>query len=795
MQADAEGRASVYQAGQSITINKYGGDSEVRQAAVVMPVSPDAEGQATALLGRDQPSTALLALLKPDRPASAGTGVSVISGLAGVGKTALARHVASMALGRGWFTAAVFTDLHGYDPDPRARVVPAQLFSSLLRALGVSAIQIPTSSSEQAASYHQFLASMASHGQRILLIFDNVSSPAQVSELLPGAAIHRVIITSRHTLGELDNVELLELNTLHQGEAVAVLTEVLRHRDPADLRISRYPREAEKLAQLCGCLPLALRITGALLADDPTLPLADLVGDLADAKTRLDGLVYGERAVSAAFDLSWQHLLERDEQAAQLFLRLSINPGPEISSEAAAALVDRPPQLARRWLRVLRRGHLIEPGAGVGRWRMHDLLQLYADGLRRLQGSSDYPAAVKRLLRYYLATTDAAKNQVLDLPQQRESKLFAGRDDALAWLDVERPNLTGAVLLAVEAGYQGLAVDLSLALSTFLRLRRHFGDYVVTATAGVRAAGLLGDPRREAIAVSNLGLAPQEAGLTDEVLASHRRDCLMYRESGDRNGEAWALTNLGAVLWAMGRFDDVIDTAEQAGRIFGDLGDGPHQAWSLTMLGLALQRAGQTDRAIDAHEQACAIFRQALDPNSEAWSLTNLGASLRAAKRFDEAINVGRQANAIFREADDRTGVGATLVNFGAALGGLRRYDEAVQVLHEACRIFHEVGDRQREATALSKLGIALRDLGHFDEGIEAHKQAHATFRGVGDRYGEATSLTELGVALREAHLIPEAYRHWERAVEAFQEIGASDDAERVRSMIAEAEDDPGSLG
>jgi tetratricopeptide (TPR) repeat protein len=796
MQANAEGRASVYQAGQSITINQYGGDSEVRQAAVVMTLSPDAEGQATVLLGRDQARAALLALLKPLESTSANTVVSVISGLAGVGKTALARHVASTALGRGWFTAAVFTDLHGYDPDPQARVLPAQLFSPLLRALGVSAIQIPSSSSEQAASYHQLLASMAIHGQRVLLLFDNVSSPAQVSALLPEARIHRVLITSRHTLGELDNVGLLELDTLHRSEAVALLAEVLRQRDPTDLRISQCPQEAAELARLCGYLPLALRITGALLAEDPTLPLADLVGELAEAKTRLDGLVYGERSVSAAFDLSWQYLLDRDELAAGLFLRLPINPGPEISGEAAAALADRSPQLTRRVLRVLRRGHLIEPGTSAGRWHMHDLLWLYADGLRRLQDSSDYPAAVNRLLRYYWATTEAAKNQMLDLPEQRESKSFAGRDEALAWLDVERPNLTGSVILAAEAGYQDLAVDLSLALSTFLRLRRHFDDYVVTATAGAKAATLLGDPRREAMAVSNLGLAlaPQEAELTDEVLASHRQKCVMYRESGDRKAEAWALTNLGAALWAVGRFDDVIDAAQQASRIFGELGDSSGEAWSLTMLGLALQKAGQTDKAIDAHERASAIFRRATDHNGEAWALTNLGASLRAAKRFDEAINVGKQANVIFREADDGSGVGATLVNLGVALGGLRQYEEAVQALQQACKIFREAGDRQREATALSKLSIALLDLGHLAESIEAHKQAQATFQGVGDRYGEASSLTELGIALREAGMIPDAHRRWERAVKLFQEIGASGDAERVRSMIAETKGDSGSL-
>jgi tetratricopeptide (TPR) repeat protein len=793
MQADARGRARVYQAGQSIVIHNYG-DDDVRQAAVVVPLSAAAaESQAAVFLGRDQEIASLLNLLEPPPAASANTIVSVISGLAGVGKTALVRHTASLALARGWFTAAVFTDLRGYDPDPQVRVAPEQLFSSMLRAFGVSAVEIPTSSSEQATSYHQLLASMASRGHRVLLVLDNVSGPTQVSGLLPDAPIHRVLITSRHTLGELDNIGLLELDTLSESEAVAVLMEVARQRGPGDVRISRDRQKAEELVRLCGCLPLALRITGALLAEDPDLPLADFVGDLTDTKTRLEGLVYGERAVSAAFDLSWQHLLERDEQAAKLFVWLPINPGPEISSEAAAALIGRSRQLTRRWLRVLRRGHLIEPGTSSGRWRMHDLLRLYAGGLGRLGPSDDYSAAVDRLLRYYLAATDAAKNQVFDFPQQG-SRLFTDGEEALTWLDIERPNLTGTVLLAAEAGYQDLAVDLSLALSALLRLRRHFDDYVVTATAGARAAGLLDDPRRHAAAVSNLGLAPQEARLADEILASHQRDLTRCREAGDRSGEAWALVNLGTVLWTMGRYHDAIDIAQRTSKIFGELGDSLHEAWSLTMLGLALQKAGWTDRSIEAHEQACAIFRQAADQNGEAWSLNNLGDSLRAAKRFDEAIEVGQRASAIFREVGDRSGEGATLVNLGVALRGLRKFDEAVQALQQACKVFQEAGDRQREAGALGNVGITLRDMGRLDESIKAHEQARVIFRGIGDKHGEASSLTELGVALREARLASEARRHWTDAIEVFQEIGASDDAERARKLVAESEDDRRSL-
>jgi Mrp family chromosome partitioning ATPase len=274
MHGDATGHGNVYQAAQSITIN-YGEDSnvrqasELRQAAVVVQLSAAGEDREGVFVGRDQLIAAIMTRLDPAKPSPADTVVSVISGLAGVGKTALARHAAALALDRGWFTAAVFADFHGYDPDSQSRVVPAQLFASILRTLGMSPNQIPISSSEQAADYHSMLSSMATAGQRVLLLFDNVSSSAQVKELLPETRAHRVLITSRHILGDIDNVGILELDTLPPGEAIDVLTEVLRERHPGDLRISQCPDDAGDLARLCGYLPLALRISGALLAEDP----------------------------------------------------------------------------------------------------------------------------------------------------------------------------------------------------------------------------------------------------------------------------------------------------------------------------------------------------------------------------------------------------------------------------------------------------------------------------------------------------------------------------------------------
>ena len=77
-------------------------------------------------------------------------------------------------------------------------------------------------------------------------------------ELALGAAI----VTSRERLSELD-ARLLDLGALPAEAAVELLDRALRLREPADTRVTAEPEHARRLAELCGGLPLALRIVAA----------------------------------------------------------------------------------------------------------------------------------------------------------------------------------------------------------------------------------------------------------------------------------------------------------------------------------------------------------------------------------------------------------------------------------------------------------------------------------------------------------------------------------------------------
>ncbi|MGH8917903.1 MAG: AAA family ATPase, partial [Actinomycetes bacterium] len=241
-------------------------------AAAVMPLTAEGEPSSGRLVGRDRELAALLALLDPRLDLRVGALASVVvSGMAGVGKTALAAHAARAAVRRGWFPGgALVIDLHGYDPDPAAQVPPKRVYASLLRTPDPSlpVAELPATVEEQASAYHHLLSQLDQLSRPVLLVLEGAGSTDQVTGLLPAGRAHRVLITSRLALGELPGARRLEVDVLASELAV----ELLGARRPGDTRLGADPAAAAALVRLCGHLPLALRIIAVLLADDPARP-------------------------------------------------------------------------------------------------------------------------------------------------------------------------------------------------------------------------------------------------------------------------------------------------------------------------------------------------------------------------------------------------------------------------------------------------------------------------------------------------------------------------------------------
>jgi hypothetical protein len=219
-----------------------------------------------------------------------------------------------------------------------------------------------------------------------------------VRPLLPGLPGCLVLVTSRRRLKGLDDARSMSLGLLSEPEAVALLRAVAgADRVPAD---GPLPGE---IARLCGCLPLALRIAGALLRHRPARSLGQLAERLRDQGGRLASLSDGERDLGAVFDLSYATL---DADHGLLLRRLSLIPGPDADAYAAAALNACGPGAAAGLLEDLVDHNLLIAHA-PGRYRLHDLVRAHAHALAASDPADDRDAALDRLLYYYAHSAGA----------------------------------------------------------------------------------------------------------------------------------------------------------------------------------------------------------------------------------------------------------------------------------------------------------------------------------------------------------------------------------------------------
>lgn len=657
-----------------------------------------------------------------------------VAGLAGVGKTELVVQVATRALREpDWFPGGVlFVDLFGYDPE--RRLSPEQALDGFLRALGIPGEHIPSGLQDLQRLYRSALAAFIEQGRRILVVIDNASSADQAAPLLPTDGITAVLITSRHTL-DID-ARLHDLNVLDTDASIALLHQaLLQARGPADMRVQETPEAAAVIADLCAGLPLALRIAAALLADAPTRPLTSLAQALRTEHSRLDRLRREDRAVRAAFDLSYQQLRTA---SARLFRLYPLNAGPDLSTESAAALADVDAFTAEEILQDLNRAHLIETfGSAWGRWRMHDLVRLYATDHLKQEGRETLITARSRLLERYRTLASAASTHLTSDSDCPPSLLFTDREKALEWLENERANLVATVTTAHETGAAATAASLAFSLAGFFEQHRYFTDWTaVTATA-----------------------------------------LAILQQAGDYQNAGRAMVHLGIAQRELRQFDAAVLLLQTAADAFAEAGDGHGRAMALDALGVARRETREYDECTNAHTTAAAIFSEIQDLRGQARALNNLGSALREMCQPGKAIPVLSQALSIMRATGDNRGDAMTMVNLGAALRETGKFEQAVTLYGEAIPHLRETHDRHGEALALHNRGDALQHMERFSEAIDDHRQAADFFQNSQDYHHLAKALASLAGAYSGDEQHSTAAEISAKAVEIQRQLAHADPA------------------
>jgi DNA-binding SARP family transcriptional activator/tetratricopeptide (TPR) repeat protein len=621
------------------------------------------------------------------------TRVVVLAGKPGVGKSALAVHLAHR-LGDGHFPdGQLYCDLGGSRTEPTSAV---DVLGRFLRALGVPGEAIPDRADERAEMYRHLLAR-----RRILVLIDDAAGEAQVRPLLPGSGSSVVVVTSRARLTGLAGARVCDVDVFDSDEAVGMLASVVG----VD-RVAAEPAAAEALIRLVGRLPLALRIVAARLGARPHWSLAWMLERLSDERRRLDELAHGEMMVRASLALTYDGL---EPRARRLLALLGVLDGLSFPNWVAAALLDADYLDAADLLEVLVDAQMVEVAAmditGSPRYKLHGLIRLFAREQLERHEDESRAAAIGRVAGGWLALTDAAHRRIYGgdftvlhgaAPRRDPWPSYAERvlADPLAWLESEHANLCSMVSLTADAELDEHCWDLTASLVTLFEARCYFDDWEKTHRTALDAVQRRDNRRGVAVLRCSLGslhLSRRQLDLAEVELLAAAAEFAGLEES---HGMALALRNLALLDHIRGANDEarVRYTAALSGfRAAGDLVGQAHVLGQIAQLELD---RGEAAAAGEYLADALAICQEVGSHRVEVQIRYKLSELMLRDGRPAEAREVLVGLLHVVREWGDIVGESRILRRLGQVTVRLGQADVAEQLLTEALVACEQTMDR-----------------------------------------------------------------------------------------------------
>ncbi|MER7930604.1 NB-ARC domain-containing protein [Streptomyces sp. NPDC096057] len=608
--------------------------------------------------------------------------VVIISGPPGCGKTTLALKAAA-DLAVDFPDGSLVVDLHGVE----GPMDTTEALLKLLKTLGVSDRRLAQEDAQGRAGLLRALLGE----RRCLVVLDNARDEGQVRALLPSRGRSLVLVTSRRPLTGLADVGRLALLELAPDEAVELLRRILGAE-----RADAEAQAVVRVAELCGRLPLALRVAGNWLTARSGWSVDHLVRRLADEERRLAALAAGDVRVEAAFELSYRQLTG---QAARLLRLLSLVPGSDFTVAYGAALTGTGVFEAEDIMDELVEAGLLR-AVGTGRYQLHDLLRLFARArLMHEEEPGEREAAEGRLHTWLLDTAVVAGRWYepgYGVPPASWNGLVPldSAEEARTWLQSEASAWLAALRFAARGGQHARVIETVEAMHWFSDLWVFWGHWPEVYHLSSEAAAALDDAQLRAV---------------------HLNHC------------AWALGNCEH------RYREAIERAQKALESAVRAGDSSQQAWALKYAADAYYGLGEFQEGADRNFAAMNLFES--DGAYEGWLQAGAayGTSLRRLGRAEEALAQHRRIIAFLDEPDcPVTGHVAdiTRAHTNNALGrdhaALRQWQQAADQYRRALLQSSSMGMTHGESRSLTWLGEVLLELGETEEARSCLRQVLA---------------------------------------------------------------------
>ncbi|MEU1941534.1 BTAD domain-containing putative transcriptional regulator [Streptomyces sp. NPDC059474] len=662
--------------------------------------------------------------------------VAVLVGMAGVGKSALALHVAH-TIRDSYPDGQLYAGLRASDGGP---VRAHDVLTGFLVSLGYRSDDVPARSEAATALLRSTL-----NGRRVLLVLDDAVDAEQVRPLLPGSADCGVLVTTRTQLGGLSALHV-EVPAFHRSEALDLLTRTI-----GSERVKAEDTAALEIIESCTMLPLAIRIVAARLAARPHWTLRSLSDRLADEFRRIEELRSGSMTISAVFDLTYRQL--PDAQAAALRRAAAVD-SPSLSLPCAAALLDVPEDDAEMLLDALGDQAMLESPA-LGRYRFHGLLRDFA---RRKAHPDEQQRARARLLDFLLASANNAFVKVVAgdpiagaLSHTRAAGIrFADAGQARSWAAADGECALALVgqMARITAASTGSAqdespddtqaplrscVDLLIALSALLPSANStvFRDVVellqqaVATSQDARTVGRLCFLRGTVeLALGHFALAEQHASAAVRLCESSH-DLVILRQ---------ALNDLGLAKQMQGEFQSAVACYDKAVNLARRLGHATGEV--VTMVNSALLRVhmGEPDTAVQICRRVLTELVVQIDNVEMAYTHYVLGLATHDLGEYESAVGWFEECLAVCVSSGLRAREGHARLRLAESLRAVELLDRALAEARLAVQICEEVNDGRNLVQAHIVQGNALLDLGQEAAAQESFTRADELFSGLRSR-------------------------------------------------------------
>lgn len=652
--------------------------------------------------GRDDAVRDMLAAVHGGARNGTGAAVLVLSGHGGVGKSALALHLAHRIAERfpdGRFYASIGSDPAGTD----------RALERFLRALGTPPNSIPESSEERQAAFHERIA-----GRSVLIVVDDATIESQLLPLIPPDSCSALIVTSRRRLTALPGATRFEIGAFAPAESQALLERIL-----GSERIRADPDAASTLARYCGHLPLAVRIAAARLAARPHWTLRAMCARLADDSAQLDELQHGDMAVRGSLLLTYESLAPETRRLLRL---LSLLDSPRIGGWTCAVLLGCDARTAEGRLDELVELHLLEIVAVdadeplSGQFRLHELVRLF--GRERAMAEETASGRVEAITRVVRA--------FLRLVEQTHLHEYGG--DLLLRGDGPRTVLDGRI------------TDRLLA-EPLVWLRRERAALVATVSQA-SALGL----HTECWSLAVTAVVLFEAyGFYDEWRSTHLTALSAVVRAGDRRGEAAVRYSLGSLELFEQHYGSARADLDRSSALFAELADDYGGALVGRNLAILDRLTGDYDRSGARSRAALAVLRSHGDHSGEAHVLANLAQLAMDTGRVDEALAVIEDAARAAEDLPNRRL--AAQITHRRGLVHLRRGEgETAEALFvEVLAFARAVDDRSAALHGMVGLGEARELRGDPVAARRSFEQAAALAATLGEKRMRAHALLAIG--------------------------------------------------